>query len=207
MSQRIRHYSMYIFGSLVGVAMFVAVSTGVPMIFAQVNPASAPDVIPSAPTSSADQSCRDAMPPIFAAEQKKFIDFMNNHFKNATPNSALLQTGLDRLNNYRSTLITARNSFALTSTYQSEASGELSNCNNDVNTQILIAEKTFQSYVEETSFSKKSTALTEKLSGINGKLRTLNELLIQLSGYFASFDSALPGFTQKCIKKDGSTTS
>ncbi len=206
MSQRVRHYSAYIFGSLIGVAMFVAVSTGVPMIFAQVSPVSAPDAIVSTPISAADQSCRDAMPPIFAAEQKKFVDFMNNHFKNAAPTSTLLQTGLDRLQNYRSTLITARNSFALTSVYQSAASGESSLCDNDVNAQILIAEQTFQSYVEETAFSKKSTALTEKLSGINGKLRTLNELLIQLNGYFASFDSALPGFTQKCIKKDGSTT-
>lgn len=208
MSQHIRHYSMYIIGSLVGIAMFVATSVGVPMIFAQVsNTAPSSITAPTSPINTVDQSCVDAMPAIFTSEQKKFIDFMNDHFKNAAPNSSLLQTGLDRLNNYRSTLITARNSFALTSKYQSDASSESSFCDQKVRDQILIAEKTFQSFVEETAFAKKSTALTEKLSGINGKLRTLNELLIQLDGYFYAFDKALPGFTQKCVKKDGSTTS
>lgn len=206
MSQRIRHYSMYITGSLIGVAMFVAISTGVPMIFAQVSPNIPTVVGPTAPINTVDQSCVDAMPAIFTSEQKKFIDFMNDHFKNAAPSSELLQAGLARLNNYRSTLIAARNSFPLTSVYQSDASNESAFCDQKVRDQILIAEKTFQSFVEETAFAKKSTALTEKISGINGKLRTLNELLIQLDGYFYAFDKALPGFTQKCVKKDGSTT-
>lgn len=207
MSQRIRHYSTYLIGTLLGVAMFAAVSTGVPMIFAQESPAS-PSVTTAitAPVNDIDRNCVAAMPAIFSAEQKKFVDFMNDHFKNAAPNSTLLQTGLDRLATYRTTLIAARNSFPLASIYQSDAAAESYYCNVRVNEQIKIAEETFQSFVQETAFAKKSTALTEKLAGINGKLRVLNDLLVQLDGFFVSFDSALPGFTQKCIKKDGSTT-
>lgn len=206
MSQRVRHYGMYFFGSLIGVAMFAAVSVGVPMIFAQgAPPAGGADPVP-VPLSAADQNCIAAMPAIFAEEQKKFVQFMNDHFKNQSVNSALLQTGLDRLDNYRSALITARNKFTLSSVYQSEASGESSFCDQKVRDQIKIAEETFQTFVQETAYAKKSTALTEKLAGINGKLRVLHDLLATLDGYFASFDSALPGFTQKCIKKDGSTT-
>lgn len=207
MSQRIRHYSMYILGSFLGVAMFVAVSTGVPMIFAQISTSTPAGTTPiSAPANAQDASCVTTMVPILEAEQKKFVIFMNDHFKNAAPNSALMQTGLDRLNNYRSTLISARNAIPLTSAYQPGAVDELSFCATQVNNQILLAEKTFQSFAEETAFAKKSTALTEKLAGINGKLRPLNDLLIQLDGYFVSFDKSLPGFTQKCVKKDGSTT-
>lgn len=210
MSQRTAHYSMYFFGSLIGVAVFAAVSIGVPMILAQGAPP-AGGAVPApasdpASLSEVEKNCVNAMPAIFAEEQKKFVQFMNDHFKNQAVNSALLQTGLDRLNNYRSALITARNKFTLTSVYQSAAASESSFCTQKVNDQIKIAEETFQTFVQETAYAKKSTALSEKLSGINGKLRTLNDLLVSLDGYFASFESALPGFTQKCIKKDGSTT-
>lgn len=206
MSQRATHYSMYFFGSLIGVAMFVAVSIGVPMIFAQGAPPAGGAVPDPAPVSAADQNCVNAMPAIFAEEQKKFVQFMNDHFKNQSVNSALLQTGLDRLNNYRSALITARNKYALTSVYQSDAAAESTHCGQKVLDQIKIAEETFQTFVQETAYAKRSTAISEKLSGINGKLRVLHDLLVQLDGYFASFNSALPGFTQRCIKKDGSTT-
>lgn len=206
MSQRVRHYSMYFFGSLIGVAMFVAVSIGVPMIFAQgAPPAGGADPDP-VPLSAADQNCINAMPAIFAEEQKKFVQFMNDHFKNQAVNSALLQTGLDRLKNYRSVLFTARNKYTLASVYQSDAAAESTHCGQAVLNQIKIAEETFQTFVQETAYAKRSTAMAEKIAGINGKLRTLHDLLVQLDGYFASFDSALPGFTQKCVKKDGSTT-
>ena len=201
-------HSFHIFaaGSLLGAALFLAVSTGVPLLFAQDGATPAPtNTQTPAPTLSpatvaADQKCTQAMPALFDAEQKKFTDFMDSHFKNADPNSTLLQTGLDELSNYTARLTKIRDSFLITSPDQLGALDELIGCNKMLNNQILTAQQTFQSFVQQTAYTKKATAITEKLAAINGKLRTLNELLVAFNNYFSSFKNALPGFTKDCLK-------
>ena len=200
-------HSFHIFatGSLLGAALFLAVSTGVPLLFAQDNgtataPTKTQTPTPSPAAIAADQKCTQTMPALFDTEQKKFTNFIDSHFKNADPNSTLLQTGLDELNNYTARLTKIRNSYSIASADQISALDELIECNKMLDTQILTAQQTFQSFVQQTAYTKKATAITEKLAAINGKLRTLNELLVAFNNYFSSFKSALPGFTKDCLK-------
>lgn len=202
-------HSFHVFatGSLLGVALFVAVSTGVPLLFAQdggtptaPTNTQTPTPTPSPAAIAADQKCTQTMPALFDAEQKKLTNFMDSHFKNADPNSTLLQTGLDELNNYTARLTRIRDSYGIVSPDQLGALDELIQCNTLLTNQILTAQQTFQSFVQQTAYTKKATAITEKLAAINGKLRTLNELLVAFNNYFSSFKSALPGFTKDCLK-------
>jgi hypothetical protein len=190
-------------GMLLGVAVFFAVSGGVPMLFAQSQGGGGGGISqqPSEPTAP-DSSCITGLGPIFEKEKTKFINFMNQHFKNAAPNSTLMKTGIAELNNYKRALLDAEKRFSLKSERQADAISETSRCDSAVRQQFAIADSVFQSFVYETSYAKKSTALTEKLHSINGKLATLLSLIEQFDSYFVSFNNRLPGYVStSCIKK------
>ena len=212
-SHKIAKIVVFFGGCLTGVTMFFVAYGGVPILFAQdgtgktglPSSASTPTVIaPVAPISPLDQSCRDALPAVLEKEKNNFINFMNQHFKNEMPNSALLNTGLQALNHYKNTILAAEKRFLLQSKRQADAITEIASCDAEVQKQFVIADSVFQSFVIQTASSKKSTALTEKLHSINGKLRTLLTQTEQFDAYFTSFSKRLPGYvTTTCIKKDG----
>lgn len=206
MSLFLKKIMTFLVGSSLGVALFFGAYQGIPTLLAEPMapqvPAPASDPAPvSAPTTASDKKCTTEFPPFFEQEKNKFITFMNDHFKNAAPNSELLPVGLDRLRQFRGTLLAKRNSFLVKLASQTTAVDEIAYCNQLVDKDLEVAEQIFESYVQDTTYSKRSTALAEKMAGINGKLKGLNDLLGQLDGYFTAFSKKLPAFTTQCLKK------
>ena len=211
MSLFVKKILTFLVGSALGVALFFGAYRGVPTLLAEPDPGAnsggsgaATDgsgTVVTAPVTASDKKCTTDFPPFFEQEKTKFIAFMNDHFKNAAPNSELLQVGLDRLKQFRATLLAKQNSFLVQLNSQTTAVDEIAYCNQLVTTDMNIAEQVFESYVNDTTYSKRSTVLAQKMSAINGKLRGLNDLLGQLDGYFTSFSNKLPAFTTQCLKK------
>ena len=209
MSLFVKKILTFLVGSALGVALFFGAYRGVPTLLAEQDQKTGVGTGASgsgsgtvaAPVTASEKKCTTDFPPFFEQEKTKFIAFMNDHFKNAAPNSELLQVGLDRLKQFRATLLAKQNSFLVQLKSQTTAVDEIAYCNQLVNTDLNIAEQVFESYVNDTTYSKRSTVLAQKMSAINGKLRGLNDLLGQLDGYFTSFSNKLPAFTTQCLKK------
>lgn len=198
-------------GLILGVAMFFGAYRGVPMLLAQEG-STAPEAVSgsgiggedapvTAPVSDLDKKCTTELPPFFEQEKKKLVTFMNTHFKNAAPNSSLLPVALDHLQNYRNELTRKRASFLTLAGLQADALQEIAYCNDLLKEQLAIADEVFRTYVQDTAYSKRSTALSDKLRSINGKLKNLNDLLGQFDGYFTAFSDKLPKFTEKCVQQ------
>lgn len=206
----IRRLFTFLAGSSVGVMLFLATYRGIPILIAATDPGSETSIstenqLDSAgpvekPISAADTKCSADFPAFADAQRKDFTNFMTAHFKNQSPNSELLPVALSKMKDYRATLLKKRDSYA-TQQYLGDQVAELSYCSQLVDQQLSIAEQVFESYVQQTAYSKQSTALSLKLSGMNGKLRTLNALLAQLDAYFVTFENKLPGFAKACLKK------
>lgn len=201
----LRSVLRFVSGALAGVTLFFLFYSGVPAIFAADPPKTPPLVDAPAPVSAPqgpiDESCYAALPPRIATERAAFLQFMNQHFKNHAPSSQLLEDATTRFDNFRAALYGMRAQYLLQAKLQADAVSEIAYCNQLVEQEITTAEAVTRSYVSKMISVKRSTALSEKLGSINGRLRNLNDLLAQFSGYFSSFDHKFSGFTQQCIKK------
>lgn len=210
---------VFIAGSSLGVLLFFGAYHGVPVLFAAPQQSEGgfssnalialngdgsgePGAGPASADALATASCSKSFPAFADQERTKFIEFMNAHFKNNAPNSYLLPVAMDKLKDYKAMLRKKANSFYTdVSKSQSDVLDELNACGKLLQTQMDIADGVFQSHVQDTAYSKRSTALAEKLRSINGKLKSLNDLFGELDGYFTSFSNKLPGYTQACITK------
>lgn len=206
MSLFLKKIITFLVGSSLGVALFFGAYQGIPTLLAQPTapqvPAPVSDPAPvSTPVTASDKKCTTDFPPFFEQEKAKFITFMNAHFKNAAPNSELLPVGLDRLRQFRAALLAKKQSFLVQLNSQTTAVDEIAYCNQLVDAHLDTAEQIFETYIQDTAYSKRSTALAQKMSGINGKLKGLNDLLGQLDGFFTAFSNKLPAFTTQCLKK------
>ncbi len=201
-------------GSLLGVTLFFGAYVGVPTLLA-VEDAGTGTISPSekqgtgtssgaalgAGTETGSAQCTTDLPPFLAAEKKSFLAFMNAHFKNPAPNSELLPVALDRLKDYKTGLTIKLDSYRTLAATQSAAITTIDQCRRLVEQDQATAQQVFLDFVQQTTYSKRSTALTEKLGSINGRLKSLNDILAQLDGYFTAFSDKLPGFVQTCPKE------
>lgn len=202
---RLTSFLRFSLGSLTGVVLFFLFYSGVPAIFAADPPPGAPliDTPPpvTEPTGPIDKACSAELPPRMVTERAAFMQFMNQHFKNEAPSSQLLEDATLRLDNFRAKLYGMRGQYIVQAKLQEGAVSEIAHCDGLINQEISTAEEVLRSYVMKMVSVKRSTALAEKLGSINGRLRKLNDLLAQFSGYFSSFDHKFSGFTQQCLKK------
>lgn len=204
-------------GSLLGVMLFFGAYMGVPTLLAVEDQGAGGETAAKKETGAgpnagagtgtntgtkiSEARCTTELPIFLAKEKKSFLAFMNAHFKNPAPNSELLPVALDRLKDYQTGLTMKLDSYRTLAASQSSAIATIDQCRRAVEQDQATAQQVFLDFVQQTTYSKRSTALTEKLGSINGRLKSLNDILAQLDGYFTAFSDKLPGFIPTCLKE------
>lgn len=148
-------------------------------------------------------SCIQKFRPYANAENIKFAAFMDQHFSNESSDSTLLPTAIVAYRSFREHLRAKFEELANSELYatQSEQISQRLTCHAELIVQYNLAEQSIKSHARKTSYIKKTTALTQKLSEINGKMRTLNRSIGELKGYFDTFAQKLPGYLKDCLQQ------
>lgn len=201
------HFSPLRFQKILSFFLGLVLSVGIfqfsVVLFAQEPAATPPTPVDDAsPPSAENLKCIEAMTPFLKAEGKSFVDFVNQHFKNTLANSALIDDGIQRYENYRAVVY---KKFYEVIKYTPAAStqigrlAELQVCENAVKHDLAIAEQVFRNHVRGTTAAKRTTALLEKLQAINSKLRGMNTNVAELRGYFSVLEHKIPFFVSQCL--------
>jgi hypothetical protein len=204
LSSRSQQFGIVISGFLIGISLF----HGGSLFFARAQDATTLDsgaTPPSEEELAKNQQCIDTLAPFLSTERQKFLAFIDTNFKNTAANSALTDLALAEYKNYR-----ARLSQKFTETIgkpiangetQIDVLNQYQLCQKKVETEFTLAEQALRSHVRATTGAKRTTAIVEKLSSLNGKLEGLNVALGQMRGYFQVMANKVPKFVQSCLKK------
>jgi len=155
---------------------------------------------PESSESTNKTSCTFEMRPFIKVESQKFRDYMESHLQNKSTNSSLLDLMLKRFQLYKNTLRDKYNTYSPKSGYlQYTETADLTECYNQMQTEIDLMEKLMRKYFVETSNIKTTSALMTKLQNINAKLDKLSRNVNQMYGKWESLQERIPCFTAKCL--------
>ena len=162
----------------------------------------APETL-GAPPSAENLSCIRNITPVLDSERKKFLEFIDQHFKNKLANSELMDTALARYQEYRGVIYKKfydAINYAPSATNQIARLEELEVCENRLKQDLTLVERALRTHVRGTTAAKRTTALTEKIQAINSKLRGMNTNVAELRGYFAVLENKIPFFISQCVQ-------
>lgn len=152
----------------------------------------------SSQNSPEDTICLDEIAEPAAALTKDVIDFLNEHYQSEEPNSQLVDSAMEKFDEYRTRMLELVSQFGAAEGGQNIFTeyGEREACLNVVNDQIRSVERLLLNHNIETSGAKKSYALVTKLKEMNEKLRGLNRDFGEMYGAFKAFVDKLQNTVQ-----------
>jgi hypothetical protein len=151
--------------------------------------------------SSKMVDCESALKPIFAIEQKQFMEFLETNFQNKSSNSSLLNIAIARYQTFKENLNNLFAKLDINDPSQNYLQSQTAYtiCLKLKDQASVDAKKAIIDHIKKTTAAKTTTVLLEKYQSINSKLRDLNTSISQMYGYFMSFKAMLPGFVGKCL--------
>ena len=132
-------------------------------------------------------------------DYKKFID---TNFQNKSSTASLLQGGIDKYRELRTSLFTAYDQYyPNVGSYQAIAGVQPGACRAIIEKTLVDAKNILKQHAVATSGVKKSTALLEKYRQINAELSNLYQQFVYMRSYLDSFASKLTCYPKTgCIK-------
>ncbi|MBN1494321.1 hypothetical protein JW911_01135 [Candidatus Peregrinibacteria bacterium] len=147
-----------------------------------------------------DIKCMTDIKPYLDDKNKKFREYLNEHFQNKSTNTSLLDLALKRLELHKKDL---RDKFA---SYYPQSGFELQSkvldtlaCYQMVEDEIRFSEELLKKYFTQTSTIKTSSAIMEKIQNINKKLDELNTSITQLYSKWENLKNIVPCLIEECL--------
>lgn len=151
-------------------------------------------------TDEKDVKCTLEMKPFIKTEGEKFRTYLQEHFKNKSKNSSLLDLALKRFDLYKQSLWKkAKGYYPQAGLSVFSESSDTLQCIQLINNEISLSEQVLRQYFLETSDIKTTSTLMTKLENINKKLDNLNRQIIQMLGKWETLKDRIPCFTGSCI--------
>jgi uncharacterized membrane protein len=154
-----------------------------------------------------DQVCTYEMTKFGDPEFEKYRTFMEDHFKNKSTTSSLMEKGLQRYEQFKTTIrgkleLLLGSQIAMAAQSNSSNMAQLpaiSSCEAKAQEYLDQAAQMLQMRAVTTSGIKKASIFVEKYKQINGKLRSLNLDIMKMVVNIRTFEEKLPCYLKSCI--------
>ncbi len=147
--------------------------------------------------------CKNALVPVYDIEILKFLTFLKDNFENKSSDSSLANIGIARYSEYKKeieNLFKKLQPGAVDAISNVEEFQAYKDCTALTDAYIKMGKEAFVRHIKGTSYTKKTTVMSEKYKNLNSKLRELNFSIAEVYSFFATFKNKLPGFLLECIK-------
>lgn len=159
--------------------------------------------------------CRERLVPLYDIETFKFFEFLDEHFKNESSTSTLLNTAIRRYRGYKAKLREYYNELNPSTAAQGAgvvrgeaASDQLLNdaakyeeCAELTQVYIDLAKEQMIRHIQRTGVKKNTTIYVQKYQALNARLRDLNVDIAKMLANYSTLNNKLPAFTQQCVQQ------
>lgn len=142
-------------------------------------------------------ACVTPMRKIIEDEEKAFMEFVNQHFKNELEQSVLFAQAMRRYRAVRENLNAKLREFPTEGIITENIAG-MTQCQSMIDESLRRMQFVLKQHTIAMAQGKQGLKITDKYKAINEKLRDLNLDMARMSANFQSFNNLMPSFTQSC---------